>query len=148
MTEPYSLSNVMPAARPRRWPWLVLAIALAIVLVGVGYLLLRPKQLDVSGTITITGDSSSRTVNADASCTGKGGFSDLTTGAQVTVYDASGNTVGLGKLKAGRADQYSCTMAFSASAPGGGDIYSVTIGHRDRFQFRPADLPLKLSIGS
>lgn len=93
-------------------------------------------------TITVKGDMMTTGYNttAGSSCTGYSAFSDLNAGAPVTVYDATGKVVALGKLDDGRTTNViSCTFPFTVDGVPAGDFYSVEVSHRGKVQVAAAD---------
>jgi len=77
---------------------------------------------------------------AGAQCNGYAGFSDLATGSPVTIYDATGTIVALGKLDAGTSpDGLSCSFPFAVTNVPGGDFYSVEVSHRGKIQVTGQD---------
>ena len=103
-----------------------------------------PTAFDVKGTLTL------RHVEAFAAegdaCSGDGGYSDISAGAQVKVSDNAGKVVGLGNLGAGTAHKSAswgnggtdqCVFEFTVlGVPIGGEaIYGVEVTHRGVIQF-------------
>lgn len=77
---------------------------------------------------------------AGATCNGYAGFSDLTSGSPVTVYDATGKIVALGKLADGTSpDGVSCLFPFSVADVPDGQFYSVEVSHRGKMQVTAQD---------
>lgn len=82
-------------------------------------------------------------------CAGKGGYSDITAGAAVTIYNADGTIVGAGNLGAGVADSHTthngnttitsaggCAFPFTVTnVPTGSSFYQYEISHRGRITF-------------
>ncbi len=148
MTEPVSLSSVMPAPKRPLWPLLVLAVAVLIVAGGIGgYLLLRPSRLTISGVLELR---SASTATSAGRCSGTGGYNDIVAGADVTVTDAAGTIVAIGALGAGAVTNMACAFPFSVSAPAGKGFYGLAIGHRSKVQYSESALakPVHLSLGS
>lgn len=96
------------------------------------------------GTLTVPG------IKAESACIAKGGYDDVTGGAQVTVRDAAGKAVALGELGGGSlkddgydADDYddvTCYFDFTVQKiPDGGDIYSVEVAHRGEVSFKRSE---------
>lgn len=149
MTEPVSLSSVMPAPRRPLWPFLVLAAAVLIVagVIG-GYFLLRPKTIAVTGTLDL---STSSAATQAGHCAGSGPYADIAPGATVTITDAAGTTVALGELGPGTVTRNStCGFPFALSVPAGKGFYGIEIAHRGRVQITEAKLaqPIRLALGS
>jgi hypothetical protein len=79
---------------------------------------------------------------------------DVSKGAQVTVYDASGAAIGIGSLEAGEemdlGSGYGCVFPFVIEdVPAEGSIFSIEVSHRGRVNFTKGEASsLALSIGS
>lgn len=171
------IDDAPPARRPKRWR-LVLAGAAVIVLVAaavlVTLLVTRPKQqptpaappapFTVTGAIVVPADILSSGQAVGESCATDDGYGDIQAGAQVTVKDAAGTVVAVGRLQAGTvADLYGegdmpallgyaskCTFAFNVTnVPAGQQIYSVEVSHRGelRYDRDQLDQPLALTLG-
>jgi len=130
---------------------LVIAItAVTVLFVGAGaiaYGFLAPGTVTVTGSLELT---DART--AKASCIGRGGYSDIHTGTQVIVTDATGSTLALGRLTDGEltSDLDVCRYEFKVTGiPGGHDFYGIEIGHRSRIQRSRDDIgkPIHLTLG-
>jgi hypothetical protein len=86
-------------------------------------------------------------------CEGTGGYSDITTGAAVTVYDASGTVVGVGALEQGKrvGAQVIQQCRFTFIIPGlpVGKFYKVEVSHRGQATVTAAGVgDVELSLGS
>ena len=181
-TEPFTsladIDDVPPARRPKRWRWLLAGaavIALVAVAVLVTLLVTRPKQqpapaaappapFTVTGAIVVPADILSSGQAVGESCATDDGYDDIQAGAQVTVKDAAGTVVAVGRLQAGTvAELYGegdmpallgyaskCTFAFDVTnVPAGQQIYSVEVSHRGELQYNrdQLDQPLALTLG-
>jgi len=149
VTEPVSLSSVMPAPKRPVWPLLVLAAAVLIVAGGVGgYFLLRPKPaIAVTGMLELS-TSTSQTLAGH--CAGSGAYADITPGAQVTITDGTGATIALGALGTGDVTKnLTCGFPFALSVPAGKGFYGIEVAHRGRLQLTEAKLaqPIQLTLG-
>lgn len=109
------------------------------------------------GTVTLT-DPDGVGILTDAvtpgqDCLGIGGYSDISTGAQVVVTDAAGKTIAVGTLGQGSTDNTPsktsfgsttykrCVIPFTvAGIPTGEDFYGVQVGHRGAIQQTEAQL--------
>lgn len=149
--------------RPPRRPWVIpMVVGLAVLLLAVGgtvtWILLRPGAsvgtFEVKGELTL--DGGDRGIQpADMGCAGASGYSDIAEGTAVTVSDATGTTVALGRLDHGRNDgslgRQQCSFTFVvAGVPAGKGFYGVEVSHRGRVQYTEAELtsrPLKLTLG-
>jgi hypothetical protein len=98
----------------------------------------NPATVDLHGTLTLHG----KTLHDGAGlCMGQGGYSDITEGAPVTVYDGKGAIIATGEL--GRGDDRgwkptddtersnTCWFAFTVTAPHS-DFYQVEVSHRGK----------------
>jgi hypothetical protein len=114
-----------------------------------------PATFAVSGSLTLS-DTSSYGPSIDVtggSCNGDGGYSDIRTGAGITVADAAGTIVAIGSLGPGRASSsMSCTFSFTVSqVPTGSDFYLIEVSHRGAVTYRGDDLRrsgASLSLGT
>jgi hypothetical protein len=162
-TDPWALPEAPPPARTRTNPWhLVLAAAAGAALVGAlwvgldladsGAPITPPgtsgEAFDLRGTFTLnsTGYSSS-------TCNGSGGYSDITTGTAVTVYNAAGTVLSQGALGTGHSDGIgTCVFSLAApNVPAGEKFYLVEVSHRGRIVVQPDDARygrVALSLGS
>ncbi len=138
------------APRPSRTRRYVLA-ATVIVVVALGatafYLTTRTNTFTITGKVLLT--ASGATFNG-VMCRGKGGYEDMRDGAQVTVTDAAGATIALGKLGGGLSGGSSCDFPFEvANVPSGHAFYGVTVGGRKGLQFNEvqARQPVTLALG-
>lgn len=94
----------------------------------------------LTGTLTLAKASP----GATGSCEGTGGYSDITPGAAVTVYDASGAVVGSGSLgngsSMGSGGFGACEFGLSVQGvPEGSKFYQVEISHRGKLTVSAAD---------
>lgn len=133
---------------------LVLVIAVAIVLVVASAvtwaMIAKPGTFELRGTMTLTKSATAYTEGRGA-CVGYRGYDDLGEGAQVTVYNASGEAIALGKLADSVYSGSLCIFQFTVQdVPGGEDIYQVEVSHRGKVSF-PSDKArsgeVALSIG-
>ncbi len=104
------------------------------------------EAFDLRGTFTLYSSYGYST------CGGSGGYSDITTGTAVTVYNAAGTVLSQGALGTGRPEG-SGTCVFSLSAPNvpaGEKFYLVEVSHRGRIVVQPEDAQngkVALSLG-
>jgi len=94
--------------------------------------------------------SSIKTVGSG--CEGTGGYSDLSPGAQVTLRDGDGKTLGSTALSEGSGSSTSCTFTFSIPNIPEVPFYAVEISHRGQVTNSLADMrangwTFSLSIG-
>src|SRR5664279_1677797 len=98
-----------------------------------------PKQ-DVSGTITLVKEGSTSDF-----CSGSGGYSDIISGAGLTLFDSSSRIIGTASLGVGTStfDGLSgdCVFKFGfGQVPVTSDFYAVDVGHRGKTTYSKADL--------
>lgn len=133
----------------------VLASVLVVGLVAGGSPVVAPATFDVGGTLSLPARSSqigsfTGSSTEGAACEGAGGYSDISAGRAVTVYDPEGTLVGAGVLSRGTVSYPSCTFAFTVTGvPAGSTLYEVEISHRGRIPFTQdeAAAGLSLSLG-
>ena len=151
-----------PASNNRR---LLVAIAalLALIVVGGGvaavwYLsagkspieavkdVAGPRTYRITGTLTLADGFS-----ASTTCSGKGGFRDISEGAQVTITDSTGATIALGHLGTGRVDTGGCVFPFEvADVPAGKEFYGIEVSHRGVIKYGENEVrgsSIKLTLG-
>jgi hypothetical protein len=118
-------------------------VALAIIGSGAALLLwpstaASPAKVDLRGTLTLHG----KTLHDGAGlCMGQGGYSDITEGAPVTVYDGKGAIIATGQLSRGDDRGWkptddtersnTCWFAFTVTAPHS-EFYQVEVSHRGK----------------
>ncbi|WP_410670723.1 hypothetical protein [Amycolatopsis sp. cmx-4-68] len=148
---PWALPQAPPPVRTRTNPWHLLFAGIAgAALVGalwVGLDLARSgspsgpagtsgETFDLGGTFTLYSGGYSY-----STCGGSGGYSDITTGTAVTVYNAAGTVLSQGSLGTGHSDGVG-TCGFTLSAPkvpAGEKFYLVEVSHRGRIMVQPDD---------
>ena len=119
-------------------------------LAGIALLVLpgcSAATFDVGGTLQLDASTES-VISSERECPlSHGGYADIGTGTQVTVYDASGKAVATGMVGMGvpvgdvgeRTSR--CHFAFSVpGVPEGSAIYAVEISHRGQVRFSRDDL--------
>lgn len=125
-----------------------------------------PSTLYVTGSLTIpfgtTLDPTARDTAADTStapvlrdpCVTEGGYTDISDGTAVTIGGATGQTLAIGSLDAGRvttnaSNNAECQFGFSVPVPAGQSLYTVTISHRGTQTFTPDQVTqgIELSLG-
>jgi len=127
------------------------AVAVSALFVGprVGEAVETASTFDISGYFELI-DDDIRVSNG--SCSGTGGYSDISNGAQVIVTDAEGKTVALGKIADG-FNGYPGRCRFKVvvkGVPKGSNFYGIEVTHRGRVQFTAVDIAkqVELSLGS
>lgn len=134
--------------RRRRWPLVAVALAVVALAAGAaGYLLLRPTApppIAVHGTVLVRLDTA--TWKVGQVCTTPDGYGDISDGAQVTITDADGRTIGLARLGAGHVrtedtpDLLDCAFTFAGRAPAGRGYYGVQVADRNVLRYRESEL--------
>jgi hypothetical protein len=93
---------------------------------------------DITGTFTL---SDSDVDWSASSCSGTGGYSDITEGLGVTVKDGDGKTIATGRLvddpKGSSASR--CHYTFTVAAPES-DFYAIAVGRRGELTYSKAEL--------
>ncbi|MEV6646274.1 hypothetical protein [Amycolatopsis sp. NPDC051371] len=94
------------------------------------------EAFDLRGTFTLFSTGSGY-----STCGGSGGYSDITTGTAVTVYNAAGTVLSQGALGTGHSDGAgTCVFSLSApNVPSGEKFYLVEVSHRGRIMVQPDD---------
>jgi hypothetical protein len=116
-----------------------------------------PETIDATtapATLTVQGTLELHDTNlflAGSGCAGQGGYSDIASGAAVTITNATGAMVALGRLEDPQlASLGECTFSFSVpDVPAGDGFYGVEVSHRGSVKYAEADLasPLTLTLG-
>ncbi len=175
---PYQMPEALPVAKPKRPGWVVPVVAVLVVLVaGLGaaaaWLLARPQPAivpvsapapvpatsgvsfgdaskNLTGTFTLYDDGQRWKDNAP--CTGKGGFADIQTGAQVKVSDPTGKLLALGELKGPSyahnfGGRVGCLWVISIDdVPTGRGFYGIEISHRGVIQYPESEVFAALGV--
>jgi hypothetical protein len=78
-----------------------------------------------------------------SSCYTSGGYSDVSSGTNVTVKNGEGKLLGITDLSSGAtAGSYSCKFSFQIEVPNS-DFYSFDIGNRDEVSYSKDELKAK-----
>lgn len=115
----------------------------------------------ISGQIQVSGSSSNLAFGGSVGeCRGKAGYEDLREGAQVVVAAATGRTIAIGRLGAGKsttvggdgsvARLVACTFPITIQdVPDGEDFYKITVTHRGTQEYSRDQLrkPISLTLG-
>jgi hypothetical protein len=154
----------MPASKPLRPGWVIPVVASLVALLAIAagiaaWALLRPTAAPASssaGTLTIQGgltlNASLSVLNLDdLHCEGMDGYDDIRAGTSVTVADASGATIAVGKLGDGRLNgsgfTRTCGFVFTvADVPAGKGFYGIEVSHRGRMTYAEADVTNARSV--
>lgn len=106
-----------------------------------------PKVFDASGTIKLLATSSDP---LGGTCSGSGGYDDISEGAQVVVTDAESKRVAIGRLNRGEPGQYqTCSFPFVVKdVPSGKGPYGIEVSNRGEVAFDEVTAGmLSLSLG-
>lgn len=106
-------------------------------------------------TFTVNGTMSAELSYHDSSdggdCRTGGGYSDIRTGAQVTVKDEAGTVVAVGKLDPGHNHSGQCVFEFAVNGvPDGKTFYGIEVSHRGELRYDRDQLnqTLAFTLGS
>jgi hypothetical protein len=117
-----------------------------------------PTGFTIQGTVTVEAG-----ISADGdlggSCVTDGGYSDIRSGAQVTVKDGAGAVIALGALDPGKTianREFSdgtgylatkCVFGFTVTGvPDGQQFYAVEVSHRGELRYTRSDLDTALTL--
>lgn len=139
---PESTQAEVPVIRPKKralWPLFLIAGVVAVAAAaGAAVYANRGSAMPVSGTLTLVGGGLG---NPGDICTGHDGYSDILGGTGVTVSDATGATIALGRLDSGRIGGGNCNFTFEvADVPTGKRFYGIEISHRGVVKYPEQDL--------
>lgn len=104
-----------------------------------------PATISVRGQLILS-DMPSRIASlGQSTCSGSGGYADLTAGAQVVISDDAGKTLTITRLDDGEPSSADdpegrCTFPFSGTVPAGKGFYSITVTHRGAVKFSELDM--------
>ncbi|MFD9124545.1 hypothetical protein [Kitasatospora sp. NPDC059571] len=92
-------------------------------------------SFNLTGTMTLNQETLQ-----SGSCSGRGGYSDISDGTAVTVYDGGGQVVATGHLTAGISVGLACEFSvFVSGVPAGPHFYQVEVSHRGKVTVTAAD---------
>ncbi len=130
----------------------VFILVFFVVVAGLGFLgwkLYEGRSFDLKGSLILLQPTSATDL---ASCSGSGGYLDISGGTDVTVYNASGTIVSSGALDDGLAIEGSCIFDFTVhGVPGNEGPYQVEVSHRGRLTITEANAragKLSATLGS
>ncbi|MGE2731775.1 DUF732 domain-containing protein [Mycolicibacterium vaccae] len=93
----------------------------------------------ITGSFTLKDDETSAYSSAidvdGSSCTGAGGYSDVSAGTPVTVKNGKGEILTTSYLEPGRGGRYLCTFGIAFEVTEGQDRYVVSVGRRGELSF-------------
>ena len=140
------------AVKSKRNPWIIAGVMVAVLAVagaGVGLFLALKPPADVTVVATVglmqeISDNKYGTDNylamSDDKCVGLGGYDDLSAGAGVTVYGASGQIIGVGSLDEGIDIGDMCLFSSEITVPGGEAFYSMEVTHRGELRASASEI--------
>ncbi|MFD9949845.1 hypothetical protein ACFWYW_55750 [Nonomuraea sp. NPDC059023] len=111
---------------------------------------LSAEPVVVKGNLVVRTTFDTVEISENLRCTGIGTYADVVEGAQVVVSDATGRTIGVGRLQFGLLAEAGCTFPFEvAGVPGDEPFYGVQIANRGRLQYTAAQMsaPIEMIIG-
>lgn len=165
MTYPRTVSyQAMPASPPRRPRWqLPVLIGVAILVVAAATTVVMillvgsrgPGTFTVEGTVELKSGQFDWQDGNPATCSGSGLYSDMHGGADVSISDASGKTIAVGRFQTGsprgiKSDGSAdwCSLWFTISGiPRGAEPYGLWITHRGPKPYTEAQLRQRLTLG-
>jgi hypothetical protein len=104
------------------------------------------EPFTLAGSLALT-----RGYDGSTACGGSGGFADIVTSAPITVTDAAGATIALGRLDPGVVRTGGCIFEFRIEkVPGDKDFYGVEVTHRGVLKYTRAEAmsgQIRLTIG-
>lgn len=145
-TTPPEARHAAADPTPRRkipWLWIgvgavVIALAIALPLALIGN---SGDKITVVGTFTLKSTTSIDSNGVD--CQGKGGYSDISQGVQVTITDDNGKVLKAVPLSGGRQEATGvCTFTFKAAISGTSSNYGISVSHRGVVDFSRAQMVL------
>lgn len=152
---PVDPSPAAPAGTPGTSPaWVIgitAAAALTVIAAATWHLLLRSDDPHtITGTVSIVDLDAN--YSAGGTCSGKGGYSDLRIGAQVTVRNQDQRTVATGRVSSSASHDLLCELAFTVDGVPRSDFYEVEVSHRGGLTYShdemvDNDWTVDLSIG-
>lgn len=90
-----------------------------------------PGAFTLQGSMELNDYGGVRTTGS--SCAGKGGYSDIRTGASVTVYDSANAVVASGRLVSSTPISRGCRFDIEVpDVPAGEEFYQVEVSHRGK----------------
>lgn len=134
--------------------WMIAGLITALIGVGLtfGTKALGHHSFTTRGTISLT-STTGGLGGLGATCFGRGGYSDLASGAAVDVSDNAGKVIAIGQITGNgtTVGTSTCVLPFTVSGvPAGKRFYGVTVTHRGVVQFTEAQMKagVSLTIGS
>lgn len=113
---------------------LALAVAVVVIIGLVAVFMAGTSKHDIRGDVTLT--DTQHPAALDGTCQGAGGYDDIQGGAEVTVKDEKGKTIGTAVLEPGAGDGTSCVFDFTVkSVPADSSFYAIEVSHRGAVTF-------------
>ena len=145
--EPSIIVGPSPSGTGRR-AWISLGVVIFVAIVAAAGFIAVTSSGALAAHHTITGDFvlvesdlSFPSIKATGtSCEGTGGYSDISAGAQVTLRDGDGKTLGTTFLLSGTGTVSSCDFTFTIENVPEVPFYSVEISHRGQITNSLADM--------
>lgn len=116
-----------------------------------------PEMVTMTGTISMSQHDSDYDPEFDTAnwgsdgsggCEGKGGYSDMAEGANVTVYNATGAVVGSGYLLGGQPSGLNCKWQFTVESLPQSPFYQVEVSHRGKVTVQSGEVTsVSLTLG-
>ena len=113
----------------------VVLLAAVIVAIVVGQQQAGPGKFDVHGEMVLDSEGA---YGLGGVCTGVGGYEDMGSTAQVSIYDNAGTMLANSNLNMGEPDQFgNCVFSFLVKdvPVADTDLYSVEVSHRGKITF-------------
>lgn len=158
-----TLDENQPRKRQGLWVLVAGAACLAVGLALAAYAFTSGDEVtaappDAKKTLTVNGDMTLKLPDFmwdknPLSCWGKGGYDDIREGAQVVVTDASGATVGIGRLATGQPSvsgdrATKCVFRWEVTGvPDGSSFYAVEVSHRGKLQYSRTEVVNPINLG-
>ncbi|MGH3438294.1 MAG: hypothetical protein ACRDRN_17735 [Sciscionella sp.] len=149
-----------PGPQPERkaWRWAVTGVIIGACVIGAAWgATAAAGRLSGANTFTLHGSMSLKGGDDDvtttaAGCAGSGGYSDISDGTAVTVYDAGGAVVATGDLTKATSDGAACMFDIQVpDVPVGSKFYQVEVSHRGKITVPAGDAEsgtVSITLGS
>lgn len=96
----------------------------------------RPPEHTFQGIVQLSDTDGLSQYNEGDTCSGSGGYDDIATQAQVTVFDASSTIIGTGRLSSGKMQNGYCRFPFTVAKVKESDAYQIEVGREGRGKLR------------
>jgi hypothetical protein len=125
-----------PQRRRPVWPWVLLSFVGAVFLAAIAIVVIALATTVPDKEHTVHGRF---VLGAPCDQAGTGGYSDISTGTQVTAKNASGRVLAVAALTGQRAIRRNCVWTFAMTVPDA-DIYQFETGRRGALSYTRSDL--------